>query len=166
MPWSSTLPTVAAGAEEPASKLQTMLSVLAALTDPWTSWTPTLTAVITNPTLGTGSSVSGAYIQIGKLVIARFRIAFGTSGVVAGSGAYQISLPVASLITSLTTVIGSGLITDASGATGHVITCTPNSSTVTWLQGNITGNGVVTGTAPWTWAASDEILGQLMYEAA
>jgi hypothetical protein len=60
----------------------------------WTSYTPVLTAVTTNPTLGSGSVAVGYYAQIGKVVIYSFQIVFGTSGVNAGSGDYRVSLPV------------------------------------------------------------------------
>jgi hypothetical protein len=60
----------------------------------WTTYTPALTATTTSPTLGTGSAAAGRYIRIGKTVHFFASITFGSSGVAAGSGTYQVSLPV------------------------------------------------------------------------
>ena len=60
----------------------------------WTSYTPVLTASVTNPTLGTGSQQLGSFARIQNLIICRFYIAFGASGTNAGSGSYRVSLPV------------------------------------------------------------------------
>ena len=59
----------------------------------WTPWTPTLEAVTTSPTLGSGSSVVGSYCQIGDYTVARFGVIFGSSGVSAGSGVYFVAAP-------------------------------------------------------------------------
>jgi len=55
------------------------------------SWTPGLFAATTNPTLGTGSAQIGSFLQMGKWFFVRATITFGSSGVVAGSGAYGIN---------------------------------------------------------------------------
>ena len=72
------------------------------------SWTPTLTATTTNPTLGTGSSVSGRLFRQGSMVTVWARIQFGTSGVAAGSGVYIINLPVAASTLMPSSSNGSG----------------------------------------------------------
>ena len=59
-----------------------------------TSWTPTLTGSVTNPTLGTGSAQNGGYWRMGRLIVAYGRVLFGTSGAAAGSGNLQLSVPV------------------------------------------------------------------------
>ena len=58
------------------------------------TWTPTLTASTTNPTLGTGSSQTGRYGRVNKSVYGQGQISFGTAGVAAGNGFYYISIPV------------------------------------------------------------------------
>jgi len=60
----------------------------------WTSWTPALTNAVTNPSLGTGGTATGAYLQIGKLVIARGTITFGTSPSLGTNSSMTVSLPV------------------------------------------------------------------------
>jgi len=59
------------------------------------SYTPQLTASVTNPTLGTGGVATGSYCVIDEMVhyIAYFK--FGTSGYSAGNGIHYVSLPVA-----------------------------------------------------------------------
>jgi hypothetical protein len=59
----------------------------------WTVWTPVLTAVTTNPTLGTGGSTRGRYTMAGKGIKANGLITFGTAAATAGSGVYLISIP-------------------------------------------------------------------------
>lgn len=57
------------------------------------TYTPTLTASSSNPTLGTGSSATGHFYRIGQQCTAMFFIKFGSAGVAAGSGLYRISPP-------------------------------------------------------------------------
>src|ERR1044072_3938497 len=60
------------------------------------TYTPTLTAVTTNPTLGAGGSASGRYTLFGgKFCTVRASIVFGTSGTNAGSGQYLMAVPFA-----------------------------------------------------------------------
>ena len=56
------------------------------------AYTPILTAVTTDPTLGTGSSSIGYYSLVGTTVTAWATIEFGTSSA-AGSGELRFSLP-------------------------------------------------------------------------
>jgi hypothetical protein len=63
------------------------------LSTPWTAYTPTWTAVTTNPTIGNGT-LSGAYLKVGKTVHYRITIKFGSTTNV-GSGGYFFTLPVA-----------------------------------------------------------------------
>lgn len=59
----------------------------------WTSYTPTLTATTTNPTIG-NSVWDAAYCKIGKTVHVRIKLTLGSTFAV-GSGAYVFSLPIA-----------------------------------------------------------------------
>jgi len=62
----------------------------------WQSWTPTLTASTTNPSLGSGGfyQVTGRYMRLGSLVIGYALMIAGNTGVSAGSGTYRFPLPV------------------------------------------------------------------------
>lgn len=77
-----------------SSNTFTNIPLTTAATATWTSYTPTLTAVTENPTLGTGGTTVGAYIQIGKIVHFRAQITFGGAGRLVGTGVYRIALPV------------------------------------------------------------------------
>jgi hypothetical protein len=57
------------------------------------SYTPELTASVTNPTLGTGGSISGRYIEIFDFIFTWGEFRFGTSGHNQGSGTFEITLP-------------------------------------------------------------------------
>ena len=77
----------------------------------WTSYTPTWTAVTTNPTLGNGSIV-GAYRRIGDSSEIEITISLGSTSTI-GSGNYSISMPPgltakANAFPSTTTPLGSG----------------------------------------------------------
>ena len=129
----------------------------------WTAWTPALTAVTTNPTLGTGSSAAGRYSQFGKLVIAQAKIIFGTSGVVAGSGVYFVSLPVTPLGSSQ--VCGSFMLFDSDAGAFRAGTIY-GSGTIAKAELILGAGPEVGDAAPWVWAASDQIVLSFAYEAA
>ena len=137
----------------------------------WTSYTPVLTAATTNPTLGTGSTQSGYYSQIGKFVFYRFYIAFGTSGTNAGSGSYRISLPVNAATTGGAgpTTLGSLFIFDSSTSNAYT-GLMGNVSNATYLSDIYYAQGAalaaVSHNTPFAWAASDQIRGFIVYEAA
>lgn len=129
----------------------------------WTSWNPALTAASSNPTLGSGSSVAGSYLQMGKFVVASGIIRFGSSGVNAGSGEYYVSLPVN--MQNVDQVAGSGAFYDSS--TGKAYLLVPlraSASTVAMFVDNATSYSL-SSSNPITPAASDSIRIMLMYEA-
>lgn len=124
----------------------------------WTTFTPTLGATISNPTLGSGAVSAGRYIQIGKLIHFEVDIAFGT-GMTAGNGTYVILLP-ASISASVTNnnVVGTGRLYDSSTNTSAIISAfgfNTDHSRIQMLVNGAAGN--VTAIAPWTWAVGDEI---------
>lgn len=131
----------------------------------WTSWTPTLTAVTTNPTMGTGALRTGGYEQDGRRVTCRGHIKFGTSGAAAGSGIYEVSLPVTAKSLSPGRQQGSVTAFDNSGndfADGAVFI---ESGATTKARFSIDST-VVTNAWPWTWANLDQLDFTLTYEAA
>lgn len=142
--------------------------VTAAQFGAWTSYTPVLTASNSNPTLGTGSSAQGAYIQVDKFVVAQFRIAFGTSGTAAGNGIYYVSLPVAPIASWANRVIGNGELSH--DTVGQPVTMRVEGTNTrmymsfpaTWPAGTIAS---VTHINLWAWDASDIIEGTIVYQA-
>lgn len=138
-----------------------------AITSPWTDYTPVLTGSVTNPTLGTGSERRGRYKQIGKLVAAQFDIKFGSSGAAAGSGSYEISLPVVPFEPVSNWTMGSGWIYDTSADLLKQVTWVLNGGKIGgFLAAAATSAYRINSGNPWVWAQSDQIFGQLTYEAA
>jgi hypothetical protein len=142
-----------------------------AIGDPWTAYTPVLTATTTNPTLGTGSSQLGRYVAAGKWITYQYRITFGTSGTAAGSGTYLISLPVAPATPVSNAYVGTGFCFDSSANGMGPVWLQVNgvASTLvmqfpaTWPGGTLTS---VNHVNLYPWAASDFITGTVTYEAA
>ncbi len=136
---------------------------------PWTTYTPSLTAGTTNPTLGSGYAAVGRYAQIGRTVIGQGRIQFGGSGVSAGSGTYYLSFPQPMVGTvggsgqiqgSCRLSCASGLITD-----GYL---SLNSSTLCEMVYTDTQvNGTAVSAAhnkPGSWTVADRIDFSFQYE--
>lgn len=87
------------------------------ITHPLQSWTPQLTAVTTNPTLGTGGFNRGFFYEIFDQIYAWGEFRFGTAGTNAGSGIYSMSLP----FTAKTIVgIGASLGKEPILGTGYI----------------------------------------------
>ena len=131
----------------------------------WTSYTPTLTATTTSPTPGSGSVVTGAYYQLGKMVTYRATIKFGTSGVAAGSGFYEVSLPVTARTLASSRQQGSATAWDNSTSNFEDGCVFIETGATTKARLSI-GGTVVTNAVPWTWAASDQFDFTITYEAA
>lgn len=137
----------------------------------WTAYTPTLTATTTSPTLGSGSSALGRYARLGNTVKYDYKITFGTSGVVAGSGTYLISLPIAPSTAWSNRFVGTGFCIDTSASGMSPVWVLVNgtaSQVVMSFPGTWTGGATasVNHLNTVAWAASDEIHGSLTYEAA
>jgi hypothetical protein len=137
----------------------------------WSTWTPAVTATSVSPTLGTGPVQDGRYRQLGKLVIARATLKFGTSPT-AGTGQYQVSLPVTARNAITSSRIGTADLFDSSAGATWVGFATINGTdgTKATIYGASAANGsaqsAVGAAVPWVWAASDEIHLGLFYEAA
>jgi hypothetical protein len=135
----------------------------------WPSYTPALQAATTNPTLGTGSLVSGKYTRIGRTITGWAKIKFGTSGAAAGSGSYRVTLPVTASVPANAPhmVCGHGYAWDAStNLIEELVPILPTGTSGSFLEFLKNGSWAVNDAAPWTWTNSDEISVQFMYEAA
>jgi hypothetical protein len=130
------------------------------------TYTSTLTAVTTNPTLGTGGSANGRYTLFGgKFCVLRGTVAFGTASTNAGSGQYLIALPFAasSAITTGVPFVGSGVVRCAGGL--NVTTCFIASGSSNLAMLTTGGNNVASG-APGAWTANDYLSFTITYEMA
>lgn len=138
----------------------------------WVAWTPVLTAVTTPPTLGVGGTATGRYCVIGGTVFFTYAIAFGSSGVAAGSGFYSVAgLPVA--VGGSAVVAGQCPFTAQDSSTGQYLTGVgelgPGNTSVIRLRFGDSGTTTTTTTignaVPWTWAAGDRLYGSGLYES-
>jgi hypothetical protein len=135
----------------------------------WTPYTPVLTASTTSPS---GWTATGGWYRMGATVVARFALTAGAS-VSAGSGTYRVSLPVdATAPGAGGFLVGrAGMYDDSAGARASVdlyllngvSTYVEGRYPATWPNG---ANTSVSNSAPWTWAANDQIQGLIVYETA
>lgn len=137
---------------------------LKALTDAWTSYTPTWTAISSNPSIENGT-ITGGYAQLGHLVIYRFRIAMGSTTTY-GSGGFVITLPVAAAAAyPQNAYLFSGSAQDTSAGTAYPLSLQRLSTSTTAYFGSPSGT-LVSGLVPFTFADGDTLSGAGVYEAA
>jgi hypothetical protein len=157
------VPTFLAGEILTAGKLQSLF-------EGWAPYTPQLTSTLTNPTLGSGAVQNGTYLVQGDLVHWRAFIQFGTSGVGAGTGTYQVSLPLPAATSDRLDLPFSGqceLNDSATGYRGVLRLATGlNDRVFMQLAGTGTATNVGAVSAPFTWGASDWMLLSGWYQAA
>lgn len=135
----------------------------------WNNYTPTLTSSATTPTLGSGSTASGAYTRMGAFIAGEALIQFGTSGVNNGSGTYRFSLPVTTGAGVANKPCGRAVLVDSSSVAMCDAVCVMNAGgsymefryAATAPIGSATA---VTDLLPWTWAASDYLWVNFFYE--
>lgn len=129
----------------------------------WEAWTPTLTASVTNPTLGTGSSRVGRYGQVNKIVTGYGKITFGTAGTAAGNGFYSVTVPLTAQASAPTGPIGTVYLFDGgiNARVGVLILQTTTTATIRYDAGALVGNA-----APWAWGANSQIQYSFTYEGA
>jgi hypothetical protein len=122
----------------------------------WTAFTPTLT----NATVGNGT-LDCAYVQIGKLVVARYRFTLGSTSTVGTNPLFTVP------------------VTALSGLSGAYVAWLRDTSATTNYQAMVSWNGAfltpyrlieaqtsVTATTPFTWAVNDIMAFLVYYEAA
>ena len=145
----------------------------------YTAYTPTLTATVTNPTLGSGSSAVGYYKRVGRWVDGYAVITFGSSGTNAGSGYYGLLLPVQP-VDRIQPMRGVGFAYDDSDQF-RFVTAAASVIPVLWaastrklvlLRTNAAGEGFANGnnpigaSVPFAWGANDQLAVPFAYEAA
>lgn len=126
------------------------------------SYTPTWTAVTVNPAVGNGT-LAGAYSRSGRTITATFSLIAGTTTTF-GTGDWRLGLPAAVRNSTGVQKIGAGLLVDASAPLRYAVT-TYGSPGNAYM--NMDGYAIATkvgAAAPFTFAQSDEIYGQLTYD--
>lgn len=140
--------------------IQANLTELAPFFSAWTAYPP----VWTNLTVGNATN-TGRYVQVGKLVIYQGQLTWGSTTSATASNT-TVSLPVTAKSTSGISFAGSGYINDA-GTRFYSVTCyQASTTTMIFIHSGDVGTGIVTGTAPQTWASTDILSWQVVYEAA
>lgn len=134
-----------------------------AFTAPQT-YVPTWASTGTQPALGNGT-ITGRYIQIGKLVYFTVTLTMGTTTTF-GTGIYTFTLPVTANSSSPQYDLGLGHGRDASAAADYISAAIPASTTTVALETFASPTGNWTNAVPVTWATSDTIVISGTYEAA
>lgn len=131
------------------------------------TYTPALTSTGTSPTMGSGAVNAGLYAQLNHLCAAWFEIAFGSS-MNAGTGDYQVSLPVnvdPGALDYLT--VGHGVIYDDGSDRPITVSFVvlPGAPSLARIAYTGSASDWTTGSGPITWAQDDRIVGTLLYPA-
>jgi hypothetical protein len=129
----------------------------------WSSFTPTWGSDGTAPAIGNGT-LTGAYQQIGTLIVARFRMILGSTSTV-GTGNYNWLLPVSAVNIGTITAIGVAYINDATAGVFHAA-IQFNSTTAIKLRAAADQITLVSATSPMVPASGDEYAGTYVYASA
>lgn len=129
----------------------------------WTSYTPTLTASTTNPTIGNGT-LTGRYRYLdASLIHIKVSWTFGSTSA-AGSGEYSFALPVASTAT-MDTALAAWFIDNGTAyyaASGHIYS---GGSVINPIAiGDATGTRGLGHAVPVAWATGDKVVITGLYE--
>jgi hypothetical protein len=129
----------------------------------WTTYVPVWTSTGTAPALGNGS-LTGRYVQIGKTVIAKANLTMGSTTTF-GTGNYFISLPATAFAVEVNS-LGLARAFDASAGAIYGATAVMNTSSKVQMETFASSVVVWTNLVPVTWATSDQLAIQVIYEAA
>jgi hypothetical protein len=152
------LPVVTSPGASPETKKITLDNLNKSLAV-WTAYAPTWTASGGTTTLGNGT-LTGRYIQVGKLVVAQISMLWGSTTSCTGT-TWFFTAPVTA--NNVINQPGSLLMYDASAAYFTGIALLNTSGTIQALNSN---GALVTGTAPFTWTNPDTLILSISYEAA
>lgn len=133
-------------------------------------WTPVLLASTTNPTLGTGGSTAGKFVQVGKLVVGGGLITFGTSGTSAGSGTFVLQLPTGvDAYAGVGQLVGHATLRSAGTYTRadlYLTAANPGQCRFVYTSAAVSGSYIsATNALPGAWTANDSIQFLLSYLA-
>lgn len=134
-----------------------------------TSWTPTWV----NVTVGTGATEQYDYWKLGKLVVARFYLNFGTSGALTGSP--TISIPTTQVISA--TGIPSGFARASIGGTVYPLAMQYSTATTVGFRcqsynptsgtnPSYVTHATLSATIPAAWASGDVFSGIIIYRSS
>jgi hypothetical protein len=137
------------------------------ITSPWSAYTPTWTASVTNPVIGNGT-ITGSYTVIGKTCFVRGNIAMGSTTTF-GSGEWYVSMPIPAINADAILLTATLLDNGSAWYNAIMVGARAGFNTKAPLQYvNIT-NGTasdVNPTQPFTWTNTDRFVWNGSYEIA
>ena len=152
--WTDSLVEPLAGDWINADDQHETYEAVKAVTDAWTSYTPTWLSSGTAPALGNGT-ISGAYRQSGKLGQLHILLTIGSTSTF-GTGIYRFSLPPSWSFTA-DRCHGVNLITDATGNVHIGGTYVPIPTALSCrIHGLAIASSIPSATVPMTWATGDK----------
>jgi hypothetical protein len=126
---------------------------------------------LSNVTLGTGYTLSATWAQLGELVLVNFYFALGSTSAITGDVSF--SLPVNQASSNRSGSAGLATVVDASPATRYpgtvLLSGTPGYAFIRVMNasGTYVTNTALSSSVPIaTWATSDSISANVIYEAA
>ncbi|MFE2941046.1 hypothetical protein ACFXKG_18575 [Streptomyces sp. NPDC059255] len=133
--------------------------------DAWTSWTPTWTAVTTNPSLGNGT-LNGRYMKWGRTCMISLELTCGSTTTY-GAGAWSFSLPFGSA-TGVGHKVGLAHAVGSIRVAGHTLIApnAPNFQCFFPASGSVSNLNNAGAANPFTWAATNLLRVTLTYETA
>lgn len=162
--WSSTLPAGPTMPQVlPQATFDVWYGILLALSDVWSTYTPSWTSSGTAPAVGNGS-ITGRYAQVGKFVFCTGILTMGSTTTF-GTGTWSISLPVTAATSTNGIYVGPAYLHDNSLIAARRTGVAAPATTTTMVFYAATA-GAVTPTVPFTWASSDKLSWTIFYEAA
>jgi hypothetical protein len=135
------------------------------------SWSPALHTNSLDPSNGSTGTETGWYTRMGDFVYAQFVITFGGTGIVQGSGTYNISLPLPPKSISGSSRIQRGMVNimDATGPVGRDFGAILSATAIELRSLNSTfaaQASITEANIGITFAAGDQISGQVAYHAS
>lgn len=159
---SIAIPSFLAGERLKASELANVSTLLTALTDDWTTWSPTLA----NLTVGSGT-LTTEYKRLGKTVDWRFRFLYGSGSAVGTAPSFTLPVTPHASYSTPYFGMGAGMMLDSGTTTRQAVLSMNTLGTVVieWLNAT-PAQATITSSAPWTWTTNDSIYLWGRYEAA
>lgn len=130
------------------------------------TYTPVLSALTTNPTLGTDPEIFGAWAIVGGICHFHAFIRFGTAGTAAGNGAYTVSLPFRTYDTSRTRALLDGTAELSDSGTRYRRLLRWFTPTTVIMESAVDPPASVAHNAPFAWGASDFMILNGWFEPA
>jgi hypothetical protein len=167
--FTGTIPTIASGDTTTVpTNFATWRDCMKGLSEAWTAYTPTWTAVTANPALGNGSFSGSAYARVNKLVMFRIVLTMGSTTTY-GTGQWIFTPPVAAVAPNTNRVPFAADLYDAGvNAYAGVATFFTAGNLYLYCDPTTAGNPLrgVTSAIPFAWGTGDQVVITGTYEAA